>query len=241
VPEHVLAADVHGWTVHAQVLAGDTAGARAALAALDARERGGTGMRVAEAALELADGRPERAIALLAPVIASEPASGGSPQVLQPRWATVHALVLDAVARDELGDPGAAEASLERALGLAEPEGVILAFLVAGIGELLERHRSHRTAHAALLAEILDVRAGSSPLPEAPALLEPLSDAELRVLRYLPSNLRAPEIAAELLVSCNTVRTHLRHVYAKLDAHSRNEAVTRARRLGLLAPSSRRR
>jgi LuxR family maltose regulon positive regulatory protein len=239
VREHVLAADVRGWTVHAQVLVGDAAGARAALAALDARERGGTGMRLAEAALELADGSPERAIALLAPVIASAPAAGGSPQVLQPRWATIHALLLDAVARDHLGDPGAAEASLERALGLAEPEGVILPFLVVEIGDLLERHRGHRTAHAALLAEILDVRAGSSSVADARALLEPLSDAELRVLRYLPSNLRAPEIAAELLISCNTVRTHLRHIYAKLDAHSRNEAVTRARRLGLLAPTSR--
>ena len=70
-------------------------------------------------------------------------------------------------------------------------------------------------------------------------LLEPLSDAELRVLRYLPSNLRAPEIAAELFVSANTVRTHLRHIYAKLDVHTRTAAVSRARELGLLAPTSR--
>jgi LuxR family maltose regulon positive regulatory protein len=68
-------------------------------------------------------------------------------------------------------------------------------------------------------------------------LLDPLSDAELRVVRYLPGNLKAPEIAAELCVSPNTVRTHLRHIYAKLDAHSRSEAVTRARQLALLAPA----
>ena len=54
---------------------------------------------------------------------------------------------------------------------------------------------------------------------------EDLSEAELRVVRFLPSNLKAPEIAAELFVSPNTVRTHLRHIYAKLDAHSRAEAV----------------
>jgi LuxR family maltose regulon positive regulatory protein len=66
---------------------------------------------------------------------------------------------------------------------------------------------------------------------------EELSEAELRVLRYLPSNLRAPEIAAELFVSPNTVRTHLRHIYSKLDAHNRTEAVEHARRLGLLGPS----
>ena len=69
-------------------------------------------------------------------------------------------------------------------------------------------------------------------------LAEPLSEAELRVLRHLPTNLRAPEIAAELFVSLNTVRTHMRHIYAKLGVHQRAEAVERARALGLLAPSS---
>jgi LuxR family maltose regulon positive regulatory protein len=58
-------------------------------------------------------------------------------------------------------------------------------------------------------------------------------------MRYLPGNLKAPEIAAELFVSPNTVRTHLRRIYAKLDAHSRGEAVVRAREVGLLAPGSR--
>jgi LuxR family transcriptional regulator, maltose regulon positive regulatory protein len=61
------------------------------------------------------------------------------------------------------------------------------------------------------------------------------------VLRYLPTNLSAPEIAGELYLSVNTVRTHMRHIYEKLGAHSRTEAVERARALGLLAPSSRRR
>ena len=77
------------------------------------------------------------------------------------------------------------------------------------------------------------------PVAAAP-LRDELSDAELRVLRYLPSNLTAPEIAAELYVSVNTVRTHMRRVYAKLDAHSRGSAVARARELGLVAaPPSR--
>jgi LuxR family transcriptional regulator, maltose regulon positive regulatory protein len=57
------------------------------------------------------------------------------------------------------------------------------------------------------------------------------------VLRYLPTNLSAPEIARELSVSVHTVRTHVRHLFAKLGAHGRTEAVARARALGLLAPS----
>ena len=87
------------------------------------------------------------------------------------------------------------------------------------------------------------MRAGQSAKPqgESAPLLDELSAAELRVIRYLPSNLKAPEIAAELFVSTNTIRTHLRHIYAKLDAHGRAEAVARARELGLLAPSHRRR
>ena len=75
--------------------------------------------------------------------------------------------------------------------------------------------------------------------PQPP--LEPLSNSEIRVLRYLPTYLSAPEIATELSVSTSTVKTHLRNLYAKLGAHSRAEAVERARALGLLAPSARQR
>jgi LuxR family maltose regulon positive regulatory protein len=59
------------------------------------------------------------------------------------------------------------------------------------------------------------------------------------VLRFLPSNLTAPEIAAELFVSTSTVKTHMRHIYEKLDVHRRTEAVDRARQLGLIGPTSR--
>jgi LuxR family maltose regulon positive regulatory protein len=69
-------------------------------------------------------------------------------------------------------------------------------------------------------------------------LAEPLSHSELRVLRYLPTHLSAPEIASELSVSLSTVKTHMRNLYAKLDGHSRAETVERARALGLLAPSA---
>jgi len=73
---------------------------------------------------------------------------------------------------------------------------------------------------------------GSSPEGK-----EPLTDSETRVLRYLPTNMSAPEIAGQLSVSVNTVRTHMRYVYEKLGVHRRAGAVERARALGLLAPS----
>jgi LuxR family maltose regulon positive regulatory protein len=80
----------------------------------------------------------------------------------------------------------------------------------------------------------------SSPPAGPPRLREPLSHAETRVLRYLPTKLSAPEIADELYLSVNTVKTHMRHLYDKLGVHRRHEAVEQARALGLLAPSPRR-
>ncbi len=94
---------------------------------------------------------------------------------------------------------------------------------------------------AFLLAGILDLLAGNRPAPPPTGPrppLEPLSDREIRVLRYLPTHLSTPEIASELSVSPNTVKTHMRNLYAKLGAHRRTEAVESARALGLLAPSA---
>jgi DNA-binding CsgD family transcriptional regulator len=65
-------------------------------------------------------------------------------------------------------------------------------------------------------------------------------DSAMERARYLPTNLTMPEIASELGVSRNTVKTHARDLYAKLGTHRRAEAVDRARALGLLAPSARR-
>jgi LuxR family transcriptional regulator, maltose regulon positive regulatory protein len=114
---------------------------------------------------------------------------------------------------------------------------------------LLDRHRRSGTAHAGLIAGILNVLAGNKPgSPSASeggrgggrGLREPLSHAETRVLRYLPTKLSAPEIADQLYLSVNTVKTHMRHLYDKLGAHRRHQAVEQARALGLLAPSPRR-
>jgi LuxR family maltose regulon positive regulatory protein len=153
-------------------------------------------------------------------------------------WVSV--FVLEAIALDALGDEGVAASALERALDLAEPGGALTIFLLTPAPGLLERHAQQGTSHATLIADILSLLPGRqlAPQPARPQpLLEPPSDAELRVLRYLPTNLTAVHIARELYVSQNTVRTHMRHLYEKLGTHTRSDTVARARALGLLAPS----
>ncbi|MGE5747861.1 MAG: LuxR C-terminal-related transcriptional regulator [Solirubrobacterales bacterium] len=232
---HAFAVVSRARRLQAQAGMGQLAEARAALAELPEEERDTSYMRVSAAKIHLAEGDAEQAVSVLALAL-----QGPAPPIHHSPG-SVEAAVLDAVARERLGDRVAAEASLERALEHAEPEGIILPFALAPVKGLLERHPRHSTAHASLISEILDVLAGSSAAPRAEALplLDELSEAELRVIRYLPSNLKAPEIAAELFVSPNTVRTHLRHIYAKLGVHGRGEAVERARGLGLVAPRSR--
>jgi LuxR family maltose regulon positive regulatory protein len=102
----------------------------------------------------------------------------------------------------------------------------------------LRRHPLHRTGHAAHLKRVLDQLSGA-PAPPAHELREPLSDRELAVLRFLPTNLSAAEIGSELFLSVHTVKTHMRKLYAKLDVHTRAEAVQRGRELGLLGSFTR--
>ena len=113
---------------------------------------------------------------------------------------------------------------------------------MTGSAGLLEALPRHEAPHAALLADILNVLHGASPAakeqsPSSPA--EELSPGELRVLRFLPTNLSRPEIAGELSVSPNTVNAHIRNIYAKLQVSDRSSAVRRARELRLLAAAGR--
>ena len=232
---HLAVPRARALQVLAFVRLGDTGGAEQALAGLDDRARELWDVRVATAALRLAQDDPSAATAALGPVL-----DGSAPPALL-MWLT-QAFLLEARARDALGDPAAAGRALERALDVAEPNGAVLPFLLHPAKDLLERQARRRTAHAALIGEILDRLAGNRPAtpPAGPRLpIEPLSGSELRALRYLPTNLTVPEIAREMYVSVNTVKTHTRNLYAKLGTHSRAETVSRARDLGLLAPSAR--
>ena len=169
------------------------------------------------------------------------PVINGSAPALSERWARVEALP-SRPRRAIASATGARRRKHSRRRSkLAEPEGLILPFMLWPTRELLERHPKHRTAHGTLISTILDTLAGNAAPQRGSVapLHEELSDAELRVVGYLPSNLTASEIASELVVSTNTVRTHMRHIYAKLDAHSRSEAVARARELGFVGPGAR--
>jgi LuxR family maltose regulon positive regulatory protein len=244
VTTHTLAMPTRARILQTLVSPGETGRAEAAPAGRGEQVRGGVEMRAALASLRLARHDPQAAATALAPVLDGSVSRVG----VHPSW-QVEASLLEAIARDALGDQDAAGRALERALDAAAPDRLLISFLVHPAAGLLERHARQRTAHGALIAEIMGLLAGISPLgagsPAAPtgqprSLREPLSQAETRVLRYLPTNLTAPEIAGQLSLSVNTVRTHVLHLYDKLGAHRRTEAVERARALGLLAPSTRR-
>jgi LuxR family transcriptional regulator, maltose regulon positive regulatory protein len=123
-----------------------------------------------------------------------------------------------------------------------EPDRIVFPALIRDALGRLERRAGPGAAEAALVAELAgllgDASGPASPSAEPLWPGEPLTRSETRVLRYLPTHMGAPEIAAELYVSANTVKTHLRHLYRKLGAHSRPEAVRRARAIGLLTASS---
>src|SRR5207245_6850450 len=103
-----------------------------------------------------------------------------------------------------MGDRHAAAAAGEAALAAAEPDRLIFPFAMTGTGELLDALPRHETAHSALLADLADVLRGAPPPSAEGQLLSPpeeLSPSELRVLRYLPTNLTRPDIARELYIS----------------------------------------
>jgi LuxR family maltose regulon positive regulatory protein len=147
----------------------------------------------------------------------------------------IEILVLQALAHQMRRDIPAAAGRLERALTLAEPEGYIRVFIDEGppMAALLRAAAKQGPARAyarRLLASMSEPGPGRSV---AQALIDPLSDRELDVLRLLGSELDGPAIARELMVSLNTVRTHTKNIYAKLAVTNRRAAIRRAAELGL--------
>ena len=209
--------------------------ARALLATLDDERAGSGEIRNAFAVICLAEGEPAAALAAVIEVLNGTARALGDVTLIE-------AHLLAGLAHRELGNERAASQAAEQALALAESDRLVLPFAITGSRELLEALPRHETAHAALLAEILDSLHGAPSPAKANSSLPPtaeLSPGELRVLRYLPTNLSRHEIAGELYVSPNTISTHLRNIYAKLQVGDRSSAVRRARELRLLAAGRR--
>ena len=149
----------------------------------------------------------------------------------------IEILVLRALAHQALGDIPAALGSLERAVALAEPEGYVRVFADEGppMTALLKAVAKQGIGRN-YVRRLLEAASGAEHNgPTEQALIDPLSERELEVLRLLGTELDGPAIARELVVSLNTMRTHTKNIYAKLAVTSRRAAVRRAAELDLLS------
>jgi LuxR family maltose regulon positive regulatory protein len=161
----------------------------------------------------------------------------------------IDALALQALAFRLQGDEPAALDRLAEALQLAEAGGFIRSFVdhgapMAGLLDRLQRRNSGASTTSAHLARVLAAfdmaRPPASPAPAIPAaaLIEPLTAREAQLFHLVATDLSPAEMARRLSLSETTVRTHIRNIYAKLDVHSRFEAIQRGRELGLLQDAS---
>jgi LuxR family maltose regulon positive regulatory protein len=223
-----LAAAFASAEAEALIASGRAAEATEAITNLRKHGRSSEGELV-RARLALAAGDPKDAAELTRGAIA------GKLESLQPATA-IELRAVAAVASHQLGDDDSALKLVEDALGLADPERYLGPFLGVGapLRELVVRRIRVGTSYRALagqLVETLDPHAGDALRGRVTLVLEPLSAREKAVLRYLPTDLSKAEIASELFVSVNTVKTHMKNIYRKLDVTDRAQAVRRARTL----------
>jgi LuxR family transcriptional regulator, maltose regulon positive regulatory protein len=222
-----LRAAVRAHDVRVLLASGEGAAARAALEPPDAPE-----LAVLRARVLLLGQDPEAARECLL-----DRALVGAPVAVRAEAETLRAVI-----RDALLDHDAAAAAIERALDAAERHDLRRCLLSAGprLLAVLHRHARGITAHGALTAELVGVLDGRTAGAAAPQLLaDVLTERELAILRYLPTIMSNREIARQLYVSVNTVKTHLKQIYRKLGVASRRDAIVRARELHLLGPSTR--
>ncbi|HWG99058.1 MAG TPA: LuxR C-terminal-related transcriptional regulator [Pilimelia sp.] len=215
--------------------AGDVSGARRLLATGEHTGIFAGWAAVVEAALAIAEGRSGSVPDLLAPYLCDDAQSL--------TW-TIQAALLTALAGRAIGDRARVVRGLDLALRLAEREGFRRPFLLGGHAAraLLAAYAPLMPDYPPIASELISdlpdlVGGGSRPRPLVGAgerLVEPLTDRELTILRYLQGTMSNPEIAATLYVSVNTVKTHIKSIYRKLQAGRRRDAVERARELRLL-------
>jgi LuxR family maltose regulon positive regulatory protein len=197
------------------------------------------------ARVHLARGKADKALKVLEPLYVPAETAGRFGQVIE-------ICLLQALALQAQGNTAAALAQLERSLALAEPEGYARIYLDEGVpaARLLAAFcrapskPAHLQRYAQSLLAMFDdatkdkvqmtQASDSSSALRPSSLVEPLTKRELQVLRLMAADLSSPEIAEELVIAVSTARSHIKSIYGKLGAHSRYEAVERARALHLL-------
>ncbi len=187
------------------------------------------GLPISQARVHLAKGEPSSALALLVPLRREAEARCWQDERLQ-------VMLLQAIALDISGEKREAGQVLNDALSLAEPEGFMRIFIDEGppMLALLEEGVKHGTASHYVL-QLLGAFGKTEVKTPVPQLLnEPLTERELEVIQLFGTYLKGPEIARELMVSLNTLRTHSKNIYSKLAVNDRQAAVRRAEELDLL-------
>ena len=210
--------------------AGDIEAALAAAKRADCDSSPGAAVTLARAWVAAGDG--DNARAALAPVLS---AREGVPDRVR-----LQACLVAAQVSYRSGDRARGRRSLGHALRLAEREEVRLPFAVerGWIASALQRDPEWAGAHQDLVALVMPyARRPARPHGPDEALIpesEPLTERELQVLRHVSGMLTTAEIASELYISTNTVKSHIKHICHKLAASHRGEAVRRARQLQLI-------
>jgi LuxR family maltose regulon positive regulatory protein len=190
---------------------------------------------MAVARVLIAEGQPGEALRLLALLLEASEASGRMGSMIK-------IMVLQALAFQVQGDEKQALSALEQALFLAEPEGYVRTFVDEGepMARLLRRALTEGIVPSYVSKLLAAFGESAQPAPPAAQalvdqpLVDPLTQRELEVLRLIAAGLSNREIAQELVVAVSTVKSHINHIYGKLEATNRVQAAARAREAGLL-------
>jgi LuxR family maltose regulon positive regulatory protein len=191
--------------------------------------------QMAVARVLIAEGQPGEALRLLALLLEASEASGRMGSMIK-------IMVLQALAFQVQGDEKQALSALEQALFLAEPEGYVRTFVDEGepMARLLRRALTEGIVPSYVSKLLAAFGESAQPAPPAAQalvdqpLVDPLTQRELEVLRLIAAGLSNREIAQELVVAVSTVKSHINHIYGKLEATNRVQAAARAREAGLL-------